>query len=319
MKHVFFVFSPFHLAIASRILKVSNISDFKIFLFYEGSDKSLAYCQTLFEPKKFEAYKIEKNISGLLLLGKIYLSARKLSNEKVEVYTASPKSLWFRFFFSKLKSIKSFNVIDDGVGVLNFDGYFLKPDSSSKRMILKALSVKVDYLDLLKKIDCYYKSYDAEAVYDKFCSKVIAIDPVFLPENHDYTLPEVVSGDSVKILLTGPFSERGFLNKDKEISIYKNVTDSFDIQYLIKHPAESIGKYSGCPWSFIETKMYAEQVVEILAKTKSVEVYSFSSSVLANLNKSKNVKVYCLDSPSLPATSAYKKLKLPILRLQDGF
>lgn len=321
MRNIFFVFSPFHLAIVNKIVKDCSLDLFTIILLYEGSDKALNYACSLFGDENVESLKISRGVGAPFLIFKLSRLAKRFCDDDVVIYTASPKSLWFRFFFSKLGSCQYFNVIDDGVAVLATDGYLWQRDSFFKRLVLRIFAINDEYLESLKFISCYYKFYDVESVYDRFCSKLIKVKPVFLAEaNRDCEeLLERVSEGPVKLLLTGPFSEFKILDKAHEIKLYHIAIAQFSIDYLVRHPAEGKSKYNGCGFDFLETEMYAEQVIELLSREVPVEVYSFSSSVLANVNEVYNVSVYCLDSLALSASPVYKKLQFPILRLKDDF
>ena len=319
MNHVFFVFSPFHMALTNKIIESREISNYIVILCHEGDDKSISYAQSLFVKDRITILKINKRFGVLCLLNRIYRLSKNLGKEDLVVHTASPKSLWFRFFFSNLAGCASFNVMDDGVGVLDMGGYFSKPDSLMKTILLRLLLVNDNYLKFLEKIDVYYAFYGSESIFDRFCSRKVMVKPLFISEadSREGNKLENFEFDPIRIFLTGPFSERGFTSKNVEMQLYEKVVKRFGIHFLIKHPSESAEKYRDRSFSFLETRLYAEQVIELLSKDRRVELYSFSSSVLVNLNGAYNVKVYCLDCSSIPAMSVHKALNISILRLEN--
>ncbi|MBY6219398.1 glycosyltransferase family 52 [Marinobacter nauticus] len=319
MKHVFFVFSPFHIALTNKIIEDCAIVNYMVIIFYEGGDAKVRYAESLFGKEHVRSFEIKKGLGVFLLIYDLLLMSKKYKYGKVIAYTASPKSFWFRFFFSRLARVETFNVMDDGVGVLDMKGYFMKPDGPIKRWFLKICLIKDDYLIFLERIDIYYKFYEFRSVYDRFCSKRLAVKPLFLSgaESCEDNQLNMVDFDPVRIFLTGPFSERGFVSKDTELKLYEKVVEKFGIHFFLKHPSDSLDKYNGCSFRFLDTELYAEQIIELLSKKRKVELYSFSSSVLVNFNGANNVKVYCLESFAIPAMSIHKELNVNILRLED--
>lgn len=307
------------MALTNKIIESQEILNYTVILCHEGDDKSISYAQSLFAKDRIRILKINKRFGVLSLLNRIYRLSKNLRKEDLVVYTASPKSLWFRFFFSNLAGCEYFNIMDDGVGVLEMGGYFSKPDGFMKKILLRLLLVNDSYLKSLEKIDVYYAFYSSESIFDRFCSRKVMVKPLFVSEvdSREVNKLEGFEFDPIRIFLTGPFSERGFTSKNVEMKLYDKVVKRFDVHFLIKHPSELAEKYRDRSFSFLETRLYAEQVIELLSRDRRVELYSFSSSVLVNLNGAYNVKVYCLDCSSIPAMSVHKFLNLPILRLEN--
>jgi len=302
--HVFILLTPLHALLARKIIEKENIVRYHLISFIDGSQKIIFYRKLITEIKEnYTELELKRNHSAVFVFLKLtrLASLLKSKSRKIVIYSGSIKSLYTRITCILLEpNLKQLNAFDDGFGNISESGYFYDRDKPLKNIFFSLYSKRHTYPCILNEINTHFTIYKTKNIYDKFSLNKKFIDLTDSLESGESDKRNEV----IRVLLTGPFAERGALDEETELLIYEAAIERFSIELRLPHPAENPTKTRKFTIQSVETMLIAEEWVPGLLKDYSrVEIYGFGSSALLNLAYVERIECHWVSAEELPFPS----------------
>lgn len=277
---VFVLYTPLHVLIALRVIKLKKMDKFAIIYIAKNTKKNDFYFKKISKNSFFSEH-IKETKSGIKeIIQCIYCCLKLKVIEDIDIYFANIKKIYSRVVCGILKANHIYS-IDDGSGNISGDGYFYDfTEPFLKKIFLKIIfpSQKLSYKILVDRLVRNYTIFQHENVYEKVSKRI---------QLFEYDNTDLCQRIGRKCFYLGnAFSEDGECEEWYERKIFERADREFSIDFYLPHPRECIEKSFRIAKNKVlfETDKIAEDlVISYVKKGYCVDVIGIYSTTLLNL------------------------------------
>jgi beta-galactosamide-alpha-2,3-sialyltransferase len=287
-------FTPFQINMALKVIEEEQLTDYVFVYYASGINKKNVYYYNILKESALQSFIIKKT-NKIKDFGAIFLMLIKVSRllgKSYQFYGANIKSFYSRIFLILFKRY-TLITFDDGAGNIRGNGYFYQPDTKTKQLLLQFINPQAIYKNLINKISKHYTIYKGytnvypNTSYIEFNKSTLEVNNI---------------DQSVRLLLTSPFSEDKLMNLNQEKELYKKIIGKYNITHYLSHPRETTPKIESNNIKRLDTVKLAEEVIVDFASEGNVIVYGIYTSVMLNIPQTENIKLINIDV-NLPYTN----------------
>jgi beta-galactosamide-alpha-2,3-sialyltransferase len=299
MNNYFLCRTPFHVAMALRIIKRFNISKPILFIIADSNrDKVLSYIESYKGDVKYFCF-IKKSGSKILnFISFVYFSILCQFRGNIYISAIHDKYALILLNFINFLNIYTY---DDGIANINYTGIFFQ---KNKHKFLNWTEYRIRMETK--------KHYTIFKNCQNICENTMYFS--FFEKNRDYTL--LSQGKKVKIFIGQPYNEifDERFSKDK----LEKIVSTLGIDYYVQHPRE---KEVDLNIPCIESSGVLEEFIfDYFGKKLDIEVYTFLSTSVLILSDCPKVTCFAIRNSFLQSKyhaiyDMYDKFKINMIEV----